>query len=113
MKKCMPTTGLSIPAPIAVMDREDVFVAKIHSGLQIAASSLKVCFLISISSIAASTTRSQSAQIVLIPVCILLRILSAVSLSILPLATRFSNAFAILSLPFAANSSLISHKHTS
>ena len=36
LKKCMPTTGLSRPAPISVMEREEVLVAKIHSGLQIA-----------------------------------------------------------------------------
>ena len=37
----------------------------------------------------------------------------AAACSIFPLATRFSKPFAILAFPFAANSSLISHKHTS
>ena len=59
LKKCMPTTGLA-PAPISVMEREEVLVAKIQSALQIASNSLKVCFLISMFSRAASTTRSQS-----------------------------------------------------
>ena len=112
LKKCMPTTGLA-PAPISVMEREEVLVAKIQSALQIASNSLKVCFLISMFSMAASTTRSQSPQISLTPVVIFARILSASSCVILPLAILFSKPFAIFFLPFAANSSLISHKATS
>ena len=77
LKKCMPITGLSSPAPIAVMERDEVLVAKMQSGLQIADSSLKVCFLISRFSMAASTTKSQSVQISFMPVVILARIASA------------------------------------
>ena len=113
LKKCIPITGRSRPAPISVMDREDVLVANTQSALQIAASSLKVCFLISMFSIAASTTRSQSLQIVLTPVWILARILSASSFAIFPFATLFSKFLEIFSLPLEANSSLISHRHTS
>ena len=113
MKKCIPITGLSSPAPISVIEREEVLVAKIQSFLQISCNSLKVCFLMSITSRAASTTRSQSVQIVFTPVVIFARIASALSCSILPFAIRFSKPFAILFLPFAANSSLISQRKTS
>ena len=113
MKKCIPITGLSRPAPISVMEREEVLVAKMQSFLQMSCSSLKVCFLISMFSRAASTTRSQSVQIVFTPVVIFARIASAAACSIFPLATLFSRPFAILFLPFAANSSLISHRNTS
>lgn len=44
LKKCIPITGLFNPAPISVIDKEDVFVANIASGLQIPSNSLKVCF---------------------------------------------------------------------
>ena len=64
-------------------------------------------------SIAASTIKSQSVQISFTPVVIFAKIASAAACSIFPLATRFSKPFAILAFPFAANSSLISHKHTS
>ena len=79
LKKCIPITCLSTAPPISVMEREEVFVAKMQLGLQIASSSLNVCFLISMFSIAASTTRSQSPQISFTPVVILFRILSASS----------------------------------
>ena len=98
---------------ISVIDKEDVFVAKIASSLQISCNSLNVCFLISMFSIAASTIKSQSVQISFTPVVIFAKIASAAACSIFPLATRFSKPFAILAFPFAANSSLISHKHTS
>ena len=68
LKKCMPVTGRSRPAPISVMESEEVLVANKQSGLQISESSLKVCFLICIFSMAASMTRSQSLQISLVPV---------------------------------------------
>ena len=110
MKKCIPITGLSSPAPIAVIESEDVFVAKRHVEGTISCNSLNVCFLISRFSSAASTTKSASVQIVLTPVVIFARILSASSCVILPLAILFSNPFAILFLPFAANSSLISQR---
>ena len=113
LKKCIPITGLSIPAPISVIEREDVFVAKIQSFFTISCNSLNVCFLTSITSRAASTIKSQSVQISFVPVTILFKIASAAACSILPFATLFSNPFAILAFPFAANSSLISHKHTS
>ena len=113
LKKCIPIIGRSSPAPISVIDKEDVFVAKIASSLQISCNSLNVCFLISMFSIAASTIKSQSVQISFTPVVIFAKIASAAACSIFPLATRFSKPFAILAIPFAANSSLISHKHTS
>ncbi len=111
LKKCIPITGLLIPAPISVTESDDVFVAKMQSSfLQISSNSLNVCFLISITSSAASTIKSQSVQISFVPVVIFARIASAADCSILPFATLFSNPLAILFFPFAANSSLISHK---
>ena len=35
LKKCMPIIGRSSPAPISVMEREEVLVAKMHSGFTI------------------------------------------------------------------------------
>ncbi len=113
LKKCMPITGRSRPAPISVIEREDVLVANMQSAFTISCSSLNVCFFTSITSKAASTIKSQSPQISLVPVVILARIASAAACSILPLAILFSNPLAILFLPFAANSLLMSHKQTS
>ena len=79
LKKCIPITGLSSPAPICVIDKEDVFVANIHVAGTISCNSLNVCCLTSITSRAASTTKSASVQISFVPVVILARIASALS----------------------------------
>ena len=112
LKKCIPIIGLFKPAPISVIDKDEVFVANIASGLHISSNSLKVCFFISIFSIAASIIKSQSAQISFVPVVILDKIVSASACSILPFAILFSKPLAILFFPLAANSLLISHNAT-
>ena len=91
LKKCIPTTGLSTPLPISVIEREDVFEANTHSFLQIASSSLNVvCFTV-ISSKAASTMRSQSAQrFSLRPGVIFAVIASAASCVIFPFSTSLA-----------------------
>ena len=62
LKKCIPIIGRVSPLPISVIERLDVFDAKMHSGLAILSNSANVVFLTCISSNAASTIRSQSAQ---------------------------------------------------
>ena len=62
LKKCIPIIGRVRPFPISVIERDDVFEAKIHSGLQILSNSPNVVFLTSIFSKAASTIKSQSAH---------------------------------------------------
>ena len=113
LKKCIPITGLPIPAPISVIEREEVFEENKQSDLQISCNSLNVVFFTSILSKAASTIKSQSLQMSFKPTEIFEIILSASLLSILPFATLPSKLFTILALPLAANSSVISHKQTS
>ena len=113
LKKCIPITGLPIPAPISVIDREEVFEENTQSGLQISCNSLNVVFFTSILSKAASTIKSQSLQISFNPIEIFETILSASLFSIFPFATLPSKLLTILAFPLAANSSLISHKQTS
>ena len=79
LKKCIPTTGLLTPAPISVIEREEVLDAKIVSGLQITSNSLNISCLTPRSSYAASTIRSQSAHLSIRPVVILPKIASAAS----------------------------------
>ena len=62
LKKCIPIIGRVSPLPISVIERLEVFDAKMHSGFAILSSSLNVVFLTSMFSNAASTIRSQSAQ---------------------------------------------------
>ena len=58
----MPSTfsGRLVAAAMAVMEMEEVLEARMVSGLQISSSSLKMPFLLSRASLAASTARSQS-----------------------------------------------------
>ena len=89
LKKCIPIIGLLSPFPISVIERLDVFEAKIHSGLAILSNSANVVFLTSIFSNAASTIKSQSAQrSSLRPGVMLARIESTVSCVIFPFSTR-------------------------
>ena len=113
LKKCIPISGRSSPAPISVIEREEVLVAKIHSGLTISCNSLKVVFLISIFSGATSITRSQSVQMSFNPVAIFAAMASAFSCVIFSLLTRKFKFFKIFAFPPSANSCLMSHKHTS
>ena len=64
LKKCMPTTrlGRDVATEISVTLSEEVFVARIASGLQTRSSSAKICCLRSSCSGTASTTRSTSAS---------------------------------------------------
>ena len=114
LKKCMPISGRESPLPISVMDREEVLDAKTQLSLQILSSSPNVCFLTAISSKAASTIRSQSAQRSSFkPVVIFARRASTASCSIFPLATSLSRPFLILAFPPSAHSALISQRATS
>ena len=65
LKKCMPTTrsGWGTPAAIAVTGSEEVLVARIASGPQASARAANSSRFSSRSSGAASTTRSQSAEV--------------------------------------------------
>ena len=60
LKKCMPTTRLGrwVATEISVTDREDVFVARMASGLQMRSRSVKIFCFRSRCSGTASTTRS-------------------------------------------------------
>ena len=53
LKKCIPIIGRVRPFPISVIESDDVFEAKIHSGLQILSNSPNVVFLTSMFSNAA------------------------------------------------------------
>ena len=91
LKKCIPTIGRVKPLPISVIERLDVLEANTHSGLAILSSSANVVFLTCISSNAASTIRSQSAQrFSFKPGVILPRIASTASCVILPFCTNLS-----------------------
>jgi len=70
LKKCIPITALSNPAPISVIESDEVFVAKIHVAGTISCNSLNVCCFTAITSRAASTTKSASVQISFVPVVI-------------------------------------------
>ena len=91
LKKCIPTIGRVRPFPISVMERLDVFEAKIHSGFAILSNSWNVVFFTPISSNAASTIRSQSAQRSSFnPGVILARIASTASCVIFPFSTSLA-----------------------
>jgi hypothetical protein len=116
LKKCIPITlsGLFVAEATSVIDKDEVFEAKIASGLQIPSNSAKISFFIFMFSIAASTTKSQSAAnfMSVVPE-ILERISSLTSSVIFPLATCFSNPLAIPAIPLSTNSSFISLTITS
>ena len=105
--------GLSRPAPISVMDREDVLDANMQSGFTIPISSLKVSFLIFMFSGATSTIKSQSVQISLRPQVTFAITASAFSCVIFSFFTRKSMFFRILALPPSANFISMSQRHTS
>ena len=113
LKKCIPIIGLSSPAPISVIDNDDVFVAKIHSGFTILCNSLNVSFLIDITSGATSITKSQSVQMSFNPVWIFPKISAPFSAVIFSLPTRKLMFFSILAFPPSANSCLMSQRRTS
>ena len=60
LKKCTPMTrpGWAFAVEISVTEREEVLVARMVSSATTSSSCLKICFLISIDSTTASTTRS-------------------------------------------------------
>ena len=100
--------------PIAMHTLDDVFEAKIHSGLAILSNSANVVFLTCISSKAASTMRSQSLQRSSFkPGVMLARMPSTFSCVIFSFATSLAYPFAILSFPPSAHSCLISQSATS
>ena len=87
---------------VAFLDNDDVLDAKIHSAGTISCNSLNVSCFTFITSSAASTIKSASVQIVLTPVVILPKILSASSCDIFPLETILSKDFLILFFPFVS-----------
>ncbi len=110
LKKCIPITlsGLPVAAAISVMDREDVFVAMIVSGLQSLSSSANRAFFASISSVAASITRSASAMMLIsVEPWILPKTSAASSAVILSLATILSKFFLMVARPFSMEVSLL------
>ena len=114
LKKCIPINGRVSPFPISVIESDDVFEAKIHSGLAILSNSANVVFLTCISSKAASTMRSQSLQRSSFKQGVMLaRMLSTFSCVIFSFATSLAYPFAILSFPPSAHSCLISQSATS
>jgi alkylation response protein AidB-like acyl-CoA dehydrogenase len=116
LKKCIPITlsALPVAAAISVTLNAEVLVARIHSGLHIASSSLKMLFLISITSRAASITRSHSAAAAMSTVPEIRPIIAALSSAlILPLSTFLPRSLSIPAIPRSTNSCLISLTITS
>ena len=116
LKKCIPITlsGLLVAEATSVIDKEDVFEASIVLSLQIPSSSANIDFLISIFSIAASTTKSQSAaKFISVVPDILERTASFVASSIFPLATNLLKFLLIPANPLSTNSSFMSLTITS
>ena len=62
LKKCTPMTrpGCEFAVEISVTDSDEVLVARMASSETMPSSCLKICFLISMDSTTASTTRSAS-----------------------------------------------------
>ena len=91
LKKCIPIIGRVKPFPISVIESDDVFDAKIHSGLAILSNSENVVFFTSIFSKAASTIRSASLhKSSFKPGVIFARIPSTVSCVIFPFSTSLA-----------------------
>ena len=65
LKKCMPITlsGRLVRAAIFVIEIDEVFEARMTSGFRMRSRSRKISDLISNFSVAASTTRSQAAEL--------------------------------------------------
>ena len=104
------------PEELKVPDyiKEDVLEANIVLSLQILSNSANIDFLISIFSIAASTTKSQSAaKFISVVPDILERTTSFVASSIFPLATNLLKFLLIPANPLSTNSSFISLTITS
>ena len=100
-------------AAMAVMEMEEVLEARMVSGLQISSSSLKMLFLMSRTSMAASTTRSQSLASASSRVKEMrLRTAFFSSSVILPLATFFSMFLVTTPSPRLLNSSAMSRTMT-
>ncbi|MCY1555182.1 hypothetical protein D9M68_918160 [compost metagenome] len=114
--KCMPITCLprSVTAAMAVMEIEEVLLAKIASGFANSAISLKIFNLRSRFSVAASTTKSALATPNFKSVKVLILVKVAVfSASVkVPLLTCLSKFLAIVAIPLASALALISIKLT-
>ena len=110
LKKCIPITlsGLPVAAAISVMERDEVFVAMMVSGLQSLSNSANRAFLASISSVAASITKSASAMMFMsVEPVILPKTSAAASAVILSLATILSRFFLTVARPFSTEDSLL------
>ena len=116
LKKCIPITlsGLPVADAISVMDNDDVLVAIIVSGLQSLSSSANSAFLASISSVAASITRSASAMMLMsVDPLIRPKASSAFSAVIFSFATILSRFFLTVARPFSIEVSLLALMTTS
>ena len=109
--KCMPMTlsGRPVWAAIRPMGMEDVLVARITSGRQVASRSLKIWYFIGSFSVAASTTKSAGA-ISPRSTLVLIRPRTAFISSsvILPFSTPRFRILLMLATPFSTNSVFIS-----
>ena len=124
LKKCRPTmrSGRPEASPISAIGKDEVFDARIVSGLQIEPSSAYSAFLTSRSSMIASTTRSQSARSCLFSVPVMRARASAASFwasssDFLPFSTSFCASllrlFSIRPMPRSSASCCVSQATTS
>ncbi len=116
LKKCIPITlsGLFVAVASSVIERDEVFVAKIVSGLQSSSSSAKRAFLASISSVAASIIRSASFTIEISVEPVMRPITSFFSSSVsFSFAISLSRFFSIVAIPLSIDVCLLALSTTS